>query len=149
MSFFEQSPRRAVSAPAGADPERGPYGHRIKRVPTNHVDSCCVAEEHDLDHEYDENHDEADGERTRVGSSDDAHPEMVANKERDRLAEVEADLSPEARTWKDNIVTYAYPAYVTFQSLLICSADGIPKTIQTIHKTGHTDTRLWSPCSLE
>ncbi|EIM92287.1 MFS general substrate transporter [Stereum hirsutum FP-91666 SS1] len=73
-------------------------------MPTNHIDSCCVPDEGaDHDPDNDENHEDRDGEQTPV---EDADREVVAKRERSRIDEIQADLPPEERRWKDDIVTW-------------------------------------------
>lgn len=93
MPMTDRFPRRALSAPAGSDSE-ALYPTHIHRVPTNHVDSCCVP---------DGDREDRDGEETPVEGSPDR--EVVAKRERSQIDEVQADLSPEERRWKDDIVT--------------------------------------------
>lgn len=102
MPVTDPFPRRAFSAPADPDSE-ALYSTHMRRVPTNHVDSCCVTDEGpDHDPNNDENHEDRDGEQTPV---EDPNREVVAKRERSRIDEVQADLSPEERRWKDDIVT--------------------------------------------
>lgn len=102
MPVTDSFPRRALSAPADPDSE-ALYSTRIRRVPTNHIDSCCVPDEGaDRDPDNDENHEDRDGEQTPV---EDADREVVAKRERSQIDEVQADLPPEERKWKDDIVT--------------------------------------------